>query len=190
MGLTNISAEMHADRQAREYRAGKARRPKTFRERYGDRVADQLLLVANAVENDLLPPFYQELGARQKGNSQRVLLLQREVHQSAEFFGVFPFKVTPSRVIALETLSLRVSPWLKLEWESSLSVSYPLMPPPCPWPEPLRTTTRNRRPMTSVVTLPLARCPLPTSNFFATKNGISLGIGWKHDPNFVGISLC
>jgi hypothetical protein len=29
-GLTNIAAEMHADRQAREYRAGEARRPKTF----------------------------------------------------------------------------------------------------------------------------------------------------------------
>jgi hypothetical protein len=102
MGLTNISAEMHADRQAREYRAGKARRPKTFRERYGDRVADQLLLVANAVENDLLPPFYQELGSRQKGDSERVLL-QRELDQSAEFFGVLSFKVTPSQVIAPKT---------------------------------------------------------------------------------------
>jgi hypothetical protein len=101
-GPTNIAAEMHADRQAREYRAGEARRPKTFRERYGDRITDQLLLIMNVVDNELLPPFYQELGARQKEESERVLL-QREVDQSAECLGVLPFKVTPSQVIALKT---------------------------------------------------------------------------------------
>jgi hypothetical protein len=100
--LTNIAAEMHADRQAREYRAGKARRPKTFRERYGDRITDQLLLLTNMLDDELLPPFYQELWARQKGESERVLL-QREVDQSAECLGVLPFKVTPSQAIALKT---------------------------------------------------------------------------------------
>jgi hypothetical protein len=58
-GLTNIAAEMHADRQAREYRAGEARRPKTFRERYGDRITDHLLLLTNVLDDELLPPFYQ-----------------------------------------------------------------------------------------------------------------------------------
>jgi hypothetical protein len=92
---------MHADRQAREYRAGEARRPKTFRERYGDRITDQLLLLTNVLDDDLLPPFYQELGGRQKGESERVLL-QREVDQSAECLGVLLFKVTPFQVIALK----------------------------------------------------------------------------------------
>jgi hypothetical protein len=101
-GLTNIAAEIHADRQAREYRAGEARRPKTFRERYGDLVTDQLLLLTNVLDDEFLPPFYQELGARQKGESERVLL-QREVDQRAECLGVLPFKVTPSQVIALKT---------------------------------------------------------------------------------------
>jgi hypothetical protein len=70
VGLTNIAAEMHADRQAREYRAGEAHCPKTFRERYGDRITDQLLLLANVPDDELLPPFYQELGGRQKGKSE------------------------------------------------------------------------------------------------------------------------
>jgi hypothetical protein len=50
----------------------------------------------------MTPPFYQELGARQKGDSERALL-QREVDQSAECLGVLPFKVTPSQEIALKT---------------------------------------------------------------------------------------
>jgi hypothetical protein len=58
--------------------------------------------LANAVDDDLLPPIYQELGGRQKGDSERVLL-QREVDQSAELFGVLPFKVTTSQAIALKT---------------------------------------------------------------------------------------
>jgi hypothetical protein len=101
-GLTNIAAEMHADRQAREYCAREAHRPKTFRERYGDRITDQLLLLTNVLDDDLLPPFYQELGPYKKGESERVLL-QREVDQSAVCLGVLPFKVTPSQVIALKT---------------------------------------------------------------------------------------
>jgi hypothetical protein len=52
------------------------------------------------LDDELLPPFYQELGARQKGESERVLL-QREVDQSAERLGVLTFKVTPSQVIPL-----------------------------------------------------------------------------------------
>jgi hypothetical protein len=101
-GLANIVAEMHADRQAREYRAGEARRLKTFRERYGDRITDQLLLLASVPDDELLPPFYQELGGRQKFESKRVLL-QRGVDQSAKCLGVLPFKVTPSQFIALKT---------------------------------------------------------------------------------------
>jgi hypothetical protein len=101
-GLTNIATEMHADRRSRETRAVESTRPKTFRDRYGDRIADAILLFTAVSDDDLLPPFYQELGAKRKGESERVLL-QREVDQSAEVFGVLAFKVSPSQVISLKT---------------------------------------------------------------------------------------
>jgi hypothetical protein len=101
-GLTNIATEMHADRRSRETRAVESNRPKSFRDRYGDRIADSILLLTDVSDDDLLPPFYQELGAKRKGESERVLL-QREVDQSAEAFGVLAFKVSPSQVISLKT---------------------------------------------------------------------------------------
>jgi hypothetical protein len=101
--LTNIATEMHADRRARESRVVESTRSKTFWERYGDRIADGMLRFTAVVDDDLLPPFYQELGGKQKGESDRVLL-QREVDQSAEAFDVLAFTVSPSQVIALRTL--------------------------------------------------------------------------------------
>jgi hypothetical protein len=101
-GLTNIAMEMHADRRARETRVSDSTRPKTFRERYGDRIADGILLLTASPDDELLPPFYQELGGKQKGESERVLL-QREVDQSADTFDVLAFKVTPSQVLSLKT---------------------------------------------------------------------------------------
>jgi hypothetical protein len=67
-GLTNIAVEMHADRRARETRVYESARPKTFRERYGERIADGILLLTASADDDLLPPFYQELGGEQKGS--------------------------------------------------------------------------------------------------------------------------
>jgi hypothetical protein len=101
-GLTNIATEMYADRRARESRVVESTRPKTFRERYGDRVADVILRFTAVTNDDLLPPFYQELGGKQKGESNHVLL-QREVDQSVEAFDELAFKVSPSQVIALRT---------------------------------------------------------------------------------------
>jgi hypothetical protein len=101
-GLTNIAVEMHADRRARETRVSESTRSKTFRERYGERIADGILLLTASADDDILPPFYQELGGKQKGEPERVVL-QREVDQSADTFDMLPFKVTPSQVIALKT---------------------------------------------------------------------------------------
>jgi hypothetical protein len=101
-GLTHIAAEMHADRRARDTRAVESAWKKTFRDKYGECIADGILLLTGVVDDDLLLPFYQELGGRQKGESERVIL-QREVDQSAEVLGVLSFKVTPSQSIALKT---------------------------------------------------------------------------------------
>jgi hypothetical protein len=73
---------MHADRRARDTRAVESARKKTFLDKYGERIADGILLLTGAVDDNLLPPFYQELGGRQNGESDRVNL-QREVDQSA-----------------------------------------------------------------------------------------------------------
>jgi hypothetical protein len=66
-GLTHIAEEMHADHLARDTRAVEFARKKTLRDKYGERIADGILLLTGAVDDDLIPPFYQELGGRQKG---------------------------------------------------------------------------------------------------------------------------
>jgi hypothetical protein len=71
-GLTNIAMDMHADRRARETRVSESVWPKTFRERYGERIADGILLLTASADDDILPPFYQELGGKQRA-SQNVL---------------------------------------------------------------------------------------------------------------------
>jgi hypothetical protein len=81
-GLTSIATEMHSDLQAWDARAAESTRKKTFRDKYGERIADSILILTGASDDDFLPAYYQELGGRQKGESERVLL-QREVDQSA-----------------------------------------------------------------------------------------------------------
>jgi hypothetical protein len=66
---------------------GKSRR-NTFHERYWERVADEILLLLTSTnDEDFLPAFYQNLGGKSKGESERDLL-QREVDQCAEVFDV------------------------------------------------------------------------------------------------------
>jgi hypothetical protein len=89
-GLTNIAVEMHADRRSRETQVSESALPKTFRERYGDRIADGILLLTASSNDELLPPFYQEPGGKKNGEPEWVIL-QREVGQSADTFGVLPF---------------------------------------------------------------------------------------------------
>jgi hypothetical protein len=40
---------------------------KTFREKYGDHIADEILLFTSSVDDDFLPAFSQELGGKVKG---------------------------------------------------------------------------------------------------------------------------
>jgi hypothetical protein len=101
-GLMNIVVEMRTDRRARETRVSESVWPKTFRERYGEWIADGILLIVASADDDLIPPFYQELGGKQKGESE-CIILQREVDQSTDTFHVLPFKVSPSQVISLKT---------------------------------------------------------------------------------------
>jgi hypothetical protein len=101
-GVASFVTEMKDARIAGDDRRVEAARPKTFREKYGDRLADQMLLLTNTRDDDLLPNFYHELAGRPKGVSERILL-QREVDLAARALGVQPFKVTPSQILALKT---------------------------------------------------------------------------------------
>jgi hypothetical protein len=56
-GLTHIAAEMHADRRARDIRAVETSRKKTCQDKYGERIADGLLLITGAQNDDHLLPF-------------------------------------------------------------------------------------------------------------------------------------
>jgi hypothetical protein len=60
-GLTNISTEMHADRRSRKTRVSEVTQRKTFRERYGNRIADKIILITSSVDDDFLPAFYKDL---------------------------------------------------------------------------------------------------------------------------------
>jgi hypothetical protein len=101
-GGKQFVTEMKDARIAGDDRRLEAARPKTFREKYGDRLADQMLLLTNQPDDDLLPNFCHELAGRPKGISERILL-QREVDLAARAQGVQPFKVTPSQILALKT---------------------------------------------------------------------------------------
>jgi hypothetical protein len=68
-GLTHIAVEMHADRRTRETRFYEYAHPNNSRERYGERITDGILLMTASAADDLLPPFYQELGGKQNGES-------------------------------------------------------------------------------------------------------------------------
>jgi hypothetical protein len=76
--------------------------PKTFREKYGDRLADQIILLTNQSDDDQLTNFFHELTVRPKCISERILL-QREVDLVACVLGVQTFNVTPSHILALKT---------------------------------------------------------------------------------------
>jgi hypothetical protein len=65
-GLTNIATEMHAEGRSRESHMVESSWPKTFRERYGDRIADGIMRFTAFADDDLLPPFYQELVGNHK----------------------------------------------------------------------------------------------------------------------------
>jgi hypothetical protein len=69
-GLTNATRKMHADRRSREMRVSEATRRKTFRERYGDRIAVEMLLLTSSADDGFLPALYQELGGKSKGGGQ------------------------------------------------------------------------------------------------------------------------
>jgi hypothetical protein len=101
-GVNQFVTEMKDTRIAGDDRRLEAAHPKTFREKYGDRLAEQMLLLTNQPDDDLLPNFFHELAGRPKGISERILL-QREVDLAARAQGVQPFKVTPSQILGIKT---------------------------------------------------------------------------------------
>jgi hypothetical protein len=56
-GLTSIATEMHADHQSRDTRAAKSKRDKTFQDKYGYRIADSILLLTRATDDNFLPSY-------------------------------------------------------------------------------------------------------------------------------------
>jgi hypothetical protein len=102
-GVKQFFTKMKDAQISGEDRRLEAARPKTFREKYGDRLADQMLLLTNQSDDDQLPNFFHELAGRPNGISERVLL-QREVDLEARALGVQPFEATPSQILALKTL--------------------------------------------------------------------------------------
>jgi hypothetical protein len=182
--LTNITVEMHASRRAMGTRVSESNRSKTFRDRYGDRIADGNLLLTSSSGDDLLPPFYQELGGKQNGESERVSL-QREVDQSADAFDVLVFKVSPSQVISRKTFDFYGLSLIEVGTSVlSLSIAPPPRPPPYLTRGPSQATTHRPKPMTSVLSLLIGPCPRPTPIGSGTRRDTSQIIGWRPGLRF------
>jgi hypothetical protein len=56
-GKAKITVEMHANQCAREIRVSDSVRPKTSREKYGDRIANIILIITSSSNDDLIPHF-------------------------------------------------------------------------------------------------------------------------------------
>jgi hypothetical protein len=120
--------KMKDSRIAGDDRRLEAAHPKTFREKYGDRLANQMLLLTNQPDDYLLPNFFHELAGRPKGISERILL-QREVDLAARAQGVQPFKVTPSQILALKTFDFAADGYTEVgTGPLPFSVTPPLTP--------------------------------------------------------------
>jgi hypothetical protein len=66
-GVKQLVTEMKDARIAGDDRHLEAARPKTFREKYGDRLADQMILLTNQLDDDQLPNFFHKLAGRPRG---------------------------------------------------------------------------------------------------------------------------
>jgi hypothetical protein len=128
-GFKQFVTKMKDARIAGDDRRLEAARPKTFREKYGDRLADQMLLLTNQPDDDLLPNFFNEFAGCPKGISERILL-QREVDLAARAQGVQPFKFTPWQILALKTFDFTGDGYTEVGTGLlPFSVTPPLTPP-------------------------------------------------------------
>jgi hypothetical protein len=121
-GVKQFVTKMKDARIAGDGRRLEAARPKTFREKYGDRLADHMLLLTNQPDDDQQPSFLHELAGLPKGLSERIWI-QREVNLAARARGVQPFKVTPSQILALKTFDFVVDGYTEV-WTGLLPFSF------------------------------------------------------------------
>jgi hypothetical protein len=75
-GMRDMVMEARAERNARLDNREESRRPKSVREKMGDTITDQLLLLCRASCDEELLRLYQEWAARTKGVSDRWVFQQ------------------------------------------------------------------------------------------------------------------
>jgi hypothetical protein len=92
--MNNIASAMHRDLAVQELRQAENKKALTFREKYGDRNADMLLLLTRSEDDVDLTDYYMSVSSKPKGLSERVIF-QREIDAAAGVLGLAPFQVTP-----------------------------------------------------------------------------------------------
>jgi hypothetical protein len=112
-GMQDMVAEARADRNDRADHRDASRRPKTTREKIGDRITDRLLVLCRVTSDEDLPPLYHEWAARPRGVSE-IYVLQQAVEASCAALGVPVFEATPTQVMALKNFRLAGSTYFDI----------------------------------------------------------------------------
>ena len=100
--VANLASNAREDREDRRAHREDSVKPKTVREKYGDRLTDKLKVLTCASTDDHIPMLYHRLAQRRKGESERSIL-QDAVNEAADALQVATFKVTTQQVLCLRT---------------------------------------------------------------------------------------
>jgi hypothetical protein len=112
-GMRDMVVEARADRNDRADHWDASRRPKTTRDKMGDRITDRLLVLCRATSDEDLPPLYHEWAARPQGVSDRYVL-QQAIEASCAALSVPVFEATPTQVMALKNFRLAESTYFDI----------------------------------------------------------------------------
>lgn len=103
-GLDHLVAGMRTEREDRAVRLAAADEPKSVHSVFGDRIADRLLLLTEAMHDDDLPECYLDLANHPKKLSERVVL-QEAIDRTAVELGTLRFAATPSQALVMRNWS-------------------------------------------------------------------------------------
>jgi hypothetical protein len=112
-GMRDMVVEARSDRNDRADHRDASHRPKTTREKMGDRITDQLLVMCRATSHEDLPHIYHDWAARPRGVSDRYVL-QQAIEASCAALSVPVFEATPTQVVALKKIRLAGSTYFDI----------------------------------------------------------------------------
>jgi hypothetical protein len=112
-GMRDMVAEARSEQNDHLESREEARRSRTAREKLGEAIADRLLLLCQAPDDDDPPHLYHEWAARIRGVSERYVL-QQAVEDSCAVQNVPVFEGTPTQVMTFKNFCLTGSSYFDI----------------------------------------------------------------------------